>query len=42
MKFEIRTPDGKSKTRECDDKEAIKVMLKRGWKEVSSPKKSKK
>ena len=42
MKFEIRTPDGKLKTRECDDKEHIKVMLKRGWKEVSSSKQSKK
>ena len=42
MKFEIRTPDGKSKTRERDDTEQIKVMLKRGWKEVSSSNKSKK
>ena len=42
MKLEIRTPDGKNKIRECDDTEEIKVMLKRGWKEVSSSNKSKK
>tara|TARA_Y100000310_G_C20632586_1_gene789429 strand:- start:132 stop:269 length:138 start_codon:yes stop_codon:yes gene_type:complete len=41
MKFEIITPDGKTKTRECDDDQHIKVMLKRGWKQVSLPKKSK-
>ena len=42
MKFEIRTPDGKSKTRECDDKESIKVMIKRGWKEVKETSQKKK
>ena len=40
MKFEIRTPDGRSKTTESDDKKHIEVLLKRGWKEVkSAPKK---
>ena len=39
MKFSIRTPDGKSKTRECSDQKEIKIMLARGW---TAEKKSKK
>ena len=38
MKLSIRTPDGKSKTRECEDKDQIKIMLARGWKEEGKSK----
>ena len=38
MKLSIRTPDGRSKTRECSDEAGIEIMLKRGWKEVPSSK----
>ena len=43
MKISIRTPDGKSKTRECSGQKELKIMLARGWKECKeAPKKAKK
>ena len=35
MKFIITTPDGTKKTRESNNQEEIKILLRRGWKEVS-------
>ena len=40
MKLEAKDGNGDNVVKECDDEAKIKVMLKRGWKEVSSPKKS--
>ena len=42
MKFEAKDSSGDIVVKECNDEAQIKNMLKRGWKEVSSPKKSKK
>ena len=42
MKFTIQTPTGVKKTIESNDQAQIKILIARGWKEISSPKKSKK
>jgi len=41
MKLEAKDGNGDIVVKECNDEAQIKNMLKRGWKEVSSPKKSK-
>ena len=40
MKLEAKDGNGDIVVKECNDAAQIKNMLKRGWKEVSSPKKS--
>ena len=42
MKLEAKDSSGDIVVKECNDQAQIKNMLKRGWKEGSSPKKSKK
>ena len=39
MKLEAKDGNGDIVVKECNDAAQIKNMLKRGWKEVSSPKK---
>ena len=39
MKFTIQTPTGVEKTIESNDQAQIKILIARGWKEVSSSKK---
>ena len=42
MKLEAKDGNGDIVIKECNNEAQIKNMLARGWKEVSSPKKSKK